>query len=389
MAFNIEVTGNHPDAVKFRIEYQRIDNTVNPAWVTINPDPAALPYEIVGLPEGQYRVRTTPILANGKECDPNVRVTGLCPKPLAFNAQLKYDDPVNFANGYILVSYALVQNADKIRIRVEYPNGSIDDQKYDNDGISKKIALPANVLGDIKVRGGTVCHDLTSWQSKLNDGVNLTIDPPSNSSLRNNMTLDSGAFYIYVDDKLISSGGNLAPGAIFNFYVPNQNGKTVFITFDNAQINNGTLVSNNVNYPGTVSPQANRVTFTPVDIVNGVAVTLTNAPTFVEMSNQGVPGATRTQVFKAAGVAPGVSFRLEVYSHPVVVVCDSDDTVADMIGKMIIAINATSEADWNSSASAPAHGTPGFPPAASLVPGESDRIKVVLDYVHQFAADAF
>lgn len=110
-----------------------------------------------------------------------------------------------------------------------------------------------------------------------------------------------------------------------------------------------------------------------------------NPPTLVQINNVSL-GLTRTQVFQVgASVNLGNRFQLIVYSHTVEVIATGTDTPTSIAAKLAAAINATTPTQWNDHASAPAGGTPGFPPSASA---SGDKVTVVLNNVNQFASNA-
>lgn len=122
---------------------------------------------------------------------------------------------------------------------------------------------------------------------------------------------------------------------------------------------------------------------------SAVSTTVTvaiNAPdSFVQISNTNTGvGGTRTQIYQIGNsVTPGVTYNLEVYSHPVSVVANSGETPSSMAVRMAAAINATTNVQWNSAGSAPSSGTNGFPPTATA---SGSQVSVTLNYQNQFAA---
>lgn len=106
--------------------------------------------------------------------------------------------------------------------------------------------------------------------------------------------------------------------------------------------------------------------------------------TITTVSNNGTPGSTRTEVFAiGTDMRAGDQFMLEVYSHQVTVTAVNGDTASSIATKLAAAINNTTAAQWNSAGSAPAAGTPGFPPTATA---SGNQITIVLNYANQFAA---
>lgn len=102
-------------------------------------------------------------------------------------------------------------------------------------------------------------------------------------------------------------------------------------------------------------------------------------------TNTGV-GGTRTQIAQVgASVVTGDIYQAQVYSHMVSYTAIGGDTPTTVATALTAAINATSEGSWNSASAAPAHGTVGFPPAAT---SSADSITIALDYAHSFAFNA-
>ena len=112
-------------------------------------------------------------------------------------------------------------------------------------------------------------------------------------------------------------------------------------------------------------------------------------PTITETYNHGTPGGVRFQYFEVGGtILAGDIFTLTVYSHSVSVTAVFGDGPLSIVNKLIVAINATTAAQWNDHGSAPAPGTPGFKPTATLaILGAI--IVLTLNYQNQFGASAY
>jgi len=106
----------------------------------------------------------------------------------------------------------------------------------------------------------------------------------------------------------------------------------------------------------------------------------------ITLTSSGTNGNTTSETFRVGNsVAPGNKFLLEVYSHPVVIVAVAGDTNVTIAQKLATALNNTTAGQWDSAGTAPAPGTPGFPPTA--VP-HNGNITITLDAGHQFGGSA-
>src|SRR6185436_10205149 len=127
MSINLSISFNHPDAIAHRVRYARIDNTTTPNFITVSPDPTASPTNIAtNLPNGQYRVESTPIYADGRVCGTIVRDTPACPGLISINATIE--------SGNLVVQYLAPSEVPKVRITVGYPNGGSFTANYVNNG---------------------------------------------------------------------------------------------------------------------------------------------------------------------------------------------------------------------------------------------------------------
>jgi hypothetical protein len=119
-----------------------------------------------------------------------------------------------------------------------------------------------------------------------------------------------------------------------------------------------------------------------------VTVQIVSVPTIskINETNTG-PGGIRTQIFEiGANVNVGNRFVLTIYSHNTTITAVSGDTPTTIATKMRNAINATSTAQWNSSGSAPASGTSGYPPTSTA---SGNQITVTMNWGNSFSHQAF
>lgn len=112
-------------------------------------------------------------------------------------------------------------------------------------------------------------------------------------------------------------------------------------------------------------------------------------PSIILINNTGTgPGGIRMEEFEIGpAVEVGNRFQLMVYSHAVEVVAVAGDVASTIATKMIDAINATTDAEWNEFGSAPAAGTPGYPPFAESTGFRT--FKVTLNWTNSFAYHAY
>lgn len=110
-------------------------------------------------------------------------------------------------------------------------------------------------------------------------------------------------------------------------------------------------------------------------------------PSIVKISSTAINNNTERQELFQVGpsIAAGNKFTLMVYSHEVTVTADAGDTPDDIIVKLMNAVNATTEAQWDDHNSAPNHGTAGFPPTAIIV---RPNLRVTLNWQNSFACSA-
>lgn len=131
--------------------------------------------------------------------------------------------------------------------------------------------------------------------------------------------------------------------------------------------------------------------FTKVITINKLITTTTTTttappPTITQISNT-TSGGTRTQIFEIGPDVPvGSQYNLIVYSHVTQVIAISGDTPDSIASKIVSAINATTNSQWNDHSSAPPVGTAGFKPTASL--NTSIQVKIILNTSNSFAANA-
>lgn len=179
MSINLSISFSHPDAVAHRVRYARIDNTVNPNYITVSPDPITSPATIASnIPNGQYRIESYPIYADGRPCsgDPLIQDTAPCEPLVSINAYLSGDT--------IVVQYLAPPDVPKVRITINYPNGGSYTANYVNNGNDIPIAIPSNLEGDFLVFGQSVCDEGSGFFSPLSSQVTVT-KGNSNLSIEN------------------------------------------------------------------------------------------------------------------------------------------------------------------------------------------------------------
>jgi hypothetical protein len=167
---NLTVKLNQEGAVSHRIRYARIDNTLNPIWVTVSPDVVNSPNltETIAenIPNGQYRIGYYAIYSDLRTCTEQFVETAACASLISINAYLDGDN--------IVVQYFAPSEAPKVKINVSFPNGGSYSALYVNNGNDIAIALPNNVYGDFLVTGQSVCDESTAFYSPPSSQVTVT-----------------------------------------------------------------------------------------------------------------------------------------------------------------------------------------------------------------------
>lgn len=110
------------------------------------------------------------------------------------------------------------------------------------------------------------------------------------------------------------------------------------------------------------------------------------AITKIHESNQGI-GGLRTQKFQVGTyVSTDNRYVMNCYGHDIIIIAVLSDTPNSIATKLKNAINATSEATWNTGGFAPPSGTNGFPPTAT---SSGDTLTVVMNHANGFSAQAY
>lgn len=155
--------------------------------------------------------------------------------------------------------------------------------------------------------------------------------------------------------------------------------------------NTPTVIASTFYFPSGLAIGQHTVSITPI-CTNGAAgakstlmFTINGQPD-ISLVSKGTNGNKTVQVFQIGpNVSAGNVFNAGVYSHEVTITAVSGDTPTSIALKLANAVNATTAAQWNSAGTAPASGTPGFPPSATA---SGNQITITLDNVHQFGAGA-
>lgn len=170
MAKNLSIKLNQDGAVAHRIRYARIDNTLNPIWITVSPDvvnsPNLTQTIATNIPDGQYRIGYYAIYSDLRTCPEQFEDTLPCNSLISINA---YIDGTN-----LIVQYLGPSDAPKVRITVNYPNGGSYTANYVNTGNDIPIALPGGVYGDFIVSGQSVCDEGSGFYSPPSSQVTVT-----------------------------------------------------------------------------------------------------------------------------------------------------------------------------------------------------------------------
>lgn len=167
---NLTISLNQIGAIAHRVRYARIDNTLNPTFVTVSPDVVNTPNLVStiaeNVPNGQYRIGYKPIYSDLRECDEQFQDTPACSSLISINAYLDGNN--------IIVQYLAPSEAPKVRITISYPNGGSYTANYVNNGNDIPVALPNNVFGDFLVTGQSVCDEESGFYSPPSSQVTVT-----------------------------------------------------------------------------------------------------------------------------------------------------------------------------------------------------------------------
>lgn len=167
---NLSVKLNQEGAVAHRIRYSRIDNVLNPTWVTVSPDvvnsPNLTQTIATNIPNGQYRIGYYAIYSDLRTCAEQFVETAPCPSLISINAYLDGNN--------IIVEYFAPSESPKVKINISYPNGGSTAALYVNNGNDIPIALPNNVYGDFIVTGQSVCDEDSGFYSPPSSQVVVT-----------------------------------------------------------------------------------------------------------------------------------------------------------------------------------------------------------------------
>jgi len=203
MSINLSIRFQHPGAIAHQVSYARIDNTSNPVFTNVQPNPTTSPATIAtNIPNGQYQINSIPIYADGRKCDPITIFTDPCPGLISISAVI--------SAGAIVVSYLAPSDAPKVKINVAYPNGGSFSKLYVNDGNDIAIPIPPGITsGDFIVTGQSVCDESSGFYSPPSSQVTVSYNP-------DNLTIVSSGVGIVMNSLTGLSGftlpQNIAPG---------------------------------------------------------------------------------------------------------------------------------------------------------------------------------
>jgi hypothetical protein len=173
---NLTIAFEHPEASAHRVRYARVDNVLNPVWVTVSPDPITSPANIAtDIPNGQYQIRSMPIYPDGRVCPEIIQQTPPCPGMLSINGYMSGNN--------LIVQYLAPSQVPKVRITVSYPNGGSHVANYVNNGANIPIALPNNLYGDFLVSGQSVCDEESGFYSSFSSTVTVSRSPVTVSAM--------------------------------------------------------------------------------------------------------------------------------------------------------------------------------------------------------------
>lgn len=175
---NLSVKLDQEGAVAHRIRYSRIDNVLNPTWVTVSPDvvnsPNLTQTIATNIPNGQYRIGYYAIYSDLRSCPEAFVDTPACEALISINAYLDGNN--------IIVQYFAPSDVVKVKINVSYPNGGSYSALFLNNGNDIPIALPNGVYGDFAVTGQSVCDESSGFYSAPSSQATVTRE-------QNNLTI--------------------------------------------------------------------------------------------------------------------------------------------------------------------------------------------------------
>lgn len=210
-SYNLTVTFTHPAAISNTIRYARIDNTVTPVYITIpGVLPGQSPYEILGVPAGQYRVGITPIYADGRTCSETFYNTPACTGINSFSA--------NYDGTNINITYSASVSLPFVKVNISYPNGGSFTQVYAN-GAPIVITPPPFVYGTFFATLQPVCDEVTGFFGVATSPAAFVINPPNNSYILNNTAVTSFNIGVLFGSNQVVATSSLAPSAQINFYI--------------------------------------------------------------------------------------------------------------------------------------------------------------------------
>ncbi|MFX1709078.1 hypothetical protein PV783_34240 [Chitinophaga sp. CC14] len=125
------------------------------------------------VPAGQYESYVISICADGStSVDSPLFYSQLCERPTSFTVTERATD--------FLVEYGLPGLVTVFNIRMELPNGGIQDRIYTADGTGQVIiAKPANTYGDFIFSMRSVCNQSGQWYSDYSNSVLINLPQPS------------------------------------------------------------------------------------------------------------------------------------------------------------------------------------------------------------------
>ncbi len=270
-SYNLTVTFDHPAAISNTIRYARIDNTTTPTYITIpGVLPGQSPYEILGVPAGQYRVCIRPIYSDGRLCNETCVDTAACTGINSFSASY---DGTN-----INVTYTASGSLPFVKVNISYPNGGSFTQIYAN-GDPIVVAPPPFVYGTFFATLQPVCDQVTGFFGTATSPAAFVINPPNNSSIINNSVLGQGDLQIFTITPNLTPLPTTTLGAseTQSFYIADGTYGFLYVQVDAADRDTMAcaLVTGTGTYSGTPNG-SNYFRFTNIPILNGATITLTD-----------------------------------------------------------------------------------------------------------------
>lgn len=371
-------SGSKAGATEFSVGYRLYGSGLGFTFIT--PNPTSLPVTVSGLPNGRYETSVSK-KCNGVFSVPVLAVSAPCPDYISFGAAR---DGSSF-----MISWLLAPGQTVFDIETTSPNGGIQNTRYtDGNTGSRDIPIAPFSEGQWRLRLRGVCDpNATNLFGNWTPYVDITVtNPVACPQLTGAAVTGITATSATITSTIPANSSNIVSYVLQ--LIKNSDGTSAAFTSSTPTWNPNTLSPNTTYSVYVAANCTNGMVGTPF---SGGQFTTGNVPSISLFSQSNSTGsATTTQDFiVGASLQSGNKFQMTVYSHAIIVTASGSDTPLSICNKLKDAINGTTEAQWNDAGSAPASGTPGFKPVASMYSDfQGAHIVVVLNITNSFAAMA-